>query len=70
MIISLGVTISLTHLAPFVRDSYNYYLNKYEHRGFSKEDCEKYAKEDLNKEITDSVQTFNYQINSMSTTNG
>ena len=65
-----GCTITLTHLAPFVKDSYNYYYDKYIKRGFTKEDSVKYAKEDLNKEIVDSVQTFNYQINSMSTTNG
>src|SRR5574344_1642805 len=65
-----GCTITLTHLAPFVRDSYNRYLKKYKNRKFSKEDCEKYAKEDLAKEITDGVQTFQYQINSMTTTNG
>ena len=66
----LGTTITLTHLAPFVRDSYNIYLRKYRDRGFDEESCVKYAKEDLQKEISDSVQTFNYQINSMSTTNG
>ncbi len=65
-----GCTITLTHLAPFVRDSYNKYLDKYKKRKFSKADCEKYAKEDLKKEITDGVQTFQYQINSMTTTNG
>lgn len=65
-----GCTITLTHLAPFVRDSYNSYLNKYKKRKFSKADCEKYAKEDLKKEIVDGVQTFQYQINSMTTTNG
>lgn len=65
-----GATITLTHLAPFVRDSYNRYLNKYEKRGHAKEDCIRYAKEDLRKEISDSVQTFNYQCNSMTTTNG
>ena len=65
-----GATITLTHLAPFVRDSYNWYLNKYKKRKFKKEDCEKYAKEDIKKEITDGVQTFQYQINSMTTTNG
>ena len=65
-----GCTITLTHLAPFVRDSYNRYLQKYKERGFKKAECEKYAKEDLNKEITDGVQTFQYQINSMTTTNG
>ena len=65
-----GATITLTHLAPFVRESYKRYLDKYKKRKFKKEDCEKYAKEDLKKEIVDGVQTFQYQINSMTTTNG
>ena len=65
-----GATISLTHLAPFVRESYKRYITKYKNRGLSEEDCQKYAKEDLQKEITDSVQTFNYQTNSMTNTNG
>ena len=65
-----GCTITLTHLAPFVRESYKRYLEKYKKRKFNKADCEKYAKEDLKKEITDGVQTFQYQINSMTTTNG
>ena len=65
-----GASITLTHLAPFVRDSYNYYLDKYRDRNFDEELAIKFAKEDLAKEIKDGVQTFNYQINSMSTTNG
>ena len=65
-----GATISLTHLAPFVRESYKRYIEKYKKRKFKKEDCEKYAKEDLKKEITDGVQTFQYQINSLNNTNG
>jgi ribonucleoside-triphosphate reductase len=65
-----GATITLTHLAPFVRDSYLYYVNKYKDRGFDYNSCVKYGKEDLLKEIKDGVQTFNYQINSMTTTNG
>ena len=65
-----GATITMTHLAPFVRKSYNRFLDKYKKRKFTKAQCEKYAKEDLAKEITDGVQTFQYQINSMTTTNG
>lgn len=65
-----GATITLTHLAPFVRDSYNQYLKKYRDRGCTKERCVECAKEDLKKEISDAVQTFNYQCNSMTTTNG
>ena len=65
-----GATITLTHLAPFVRESYNRFYEKYKKRKLKKEDCEKFAKEDLKKEITDGVQTFQYQINSMNNTNG
>jgi ribonucleoside-triphosphate reductase len=65
-----GCTISLTHLAPFVRSSYEIYVEKYRTRGLSDADCIKFAEQDLRKEVQDAVQTFNYQINSMSTTNG
>lgn len=65
-----GATISLTHLAPFVRSSYENLLAKYKKWGFDFNTADKYAMIDLKKEISDSVQTFNYQINSMSTTNG
>ena len=65
-----GSTISLAHLAPFVRMSYNEHLQKYLNRNMQPLLADKYAKEDLQKEIKDAVQTFNYQINSMSTTNG
>ena len=65
-----GTTISLSHVAPFVRDSYHVYLNKYISWGFNEEDAKKYTMIDLRKEIADGVQTFNYQCNSMTTTNG
>ncbi len=65
-----GCTITLTHLAPFIRSSYEFYIKKYKARKLTKSQVEKFAKEDLAKEITDGVQTFQYQINSMTTTNG
>jgi anaerobic ribonucleoside-triphosphate reductase len=65
-----GTSITLTHLAPFVRDSYIYHLNKYKDRGLDYDKSVEFARLDIKKEIEDSVQTFNYQINSMSTTNG
>ena len=65
-----GCTITLTHLAPFVRDSYNGFLKKYRDAGVDEETSKKLADVDLKKEIKDSVQTFNYQINSMTNTNG
>jgi len=65
-----GATITLTHLAPFVRISYERFLDKYISWGIDRDKAEKFAKIDLEKEIEDSVQTFNYQCNSMTTTNG
>lgn len=65
-----GQTISLAHLAPFVRDSYEKYLEKYRNRGCSPEETEAWAMEDLKKEIKDCIQTIQYQINTFSTCNG
>ena len=65
-----GATVTMTHLAPFVRDSYNFYLNRHRARNLSSEQVKLFAMEDLRKEISDGVQTFQYQINSMTTTNG
>ena len=65
-----GATISLSHLAPFVRSSYEIYLDKYKKNKLPKEKCEELAKYDIKKEIEAGVQTFNYQVNSMTNTNG
>ena len=65
-----GATVSLTHLAPFVRSSYEKYYKKYKNRGLTEIQCQEYAKQDTKKEIEDGVQTFNYQVNSMTNTNG
>mgnify|MGYP004610385283 FL=1 len=65
-----GCTVTLSHLAPFVRDSYNKFYAKYKKRNLSDEQCKKFAMEDTKKEVADGVQTFNYQVNSMTNTNG
>ena len=66
-----GTTISLTHLAPFLRDSYNWYLKKYRnYGGLTEEQILEFAKKDTQKELEDGVQTFNYQLNSMTNSNG
>lgn len=65
-----GCSINLAHLAPFVRDSYEYHKNKYLKRGMNELDAEVFAGQDIDKEISDAVQTFNYQVNSMTNTNG
>ena len=72
-----GATISLTHLAPFVRYSYERYVKEVKeelstlHNLVNKEGLiEQIAKERTKKEIQAGVQTFNYQVNSMTNTNG
>ena len=65
-----GATVSVSHLAPFARASYEKYYKKYKGRNLSEDQCKKFAKEDTRKEIEDGVQTFNYQVNSMTNTNG
>ena len=65
-----GATISLTHLAPFVKSSYEKYYKKYKDYGFNDEESKKFAKMDTKKEIESGVQTFNYQVNSMTNING
>ena len=64
-----GATISLTRLAPFVRSSYNKYYEKYI-RYMEDEQAKFFAEMDTKKEIEAGVQTFNYQVNSMTNTNG
>lgn len=65
-----GATISVTHLAPFVRASYEKYYKKYKDSNIKEELCKKLAEQDTRKEVEDGVQTFNYQVNSMTNTNG
>lgn len=65
-----GATINIAHLSPFIRDSYDIYYNKYINRGMSADEATMYANEDVKKEVADAVQTFNYQVNSMTNTNG
>ena len=65
-----GCSISLSHLSPFIRGTWKEHYNEYINRGMNEQEAKKFADLDTKKEIKDSVQTFNYQINSMSTTNG
>lgn len=71
-----GASITLSHLAPYVRRSKEEIVAqlkeelKLANTDLSKEYFEEIIEKRLTKEIKDSVQTFNYQINSLSTTNG
>lgn len=65
-------------LAPYVRESYNKYYRVHEKRfndlkldEYKVEDMsKKYAWEDVKKEVKDGVQTMQYQINTLNSTNG
>jgi len=66
-----GISITTSHLAPFVRISKNHYktyLSSFPY--ISKEDKERMINEMLDKEIKDSIQTLLYQLNSMHSSNG
>ena len=65
-----GCTISLSHLAPFIDESRQRYRKRFEKIISNKDELNTLVEEATNREIVDSVQTFNYQVNSMSTTNG
>ena len=65
-----GVTVSMTHLAPFVRKSYYKYYEEYIRRGLDEKKAAEFADLDTKREVRDGVQTINYQVNSMSSTNG
>lgn len=85
-----GTTVTLTHLAPFVRSSFHRHFSFYTTQVAKKEldksltedskiddpiylqdkDAYEYAMKQTKKEVADGTQTFNYQINSMSSTNG
>lgn len=65
-----GCTISLAHLAPFVRLSHDRYFEKYKNWGFDDVQSEEFAQADTKKEVSDAIQTLSYQLNSLTTTNG
>ena len=73
-----GQTITLSHLAPFVRFSENIIRKEVEEEceelwdaNFtSKEYIDKIVAKRLAKEVRDGVQTFQYQINTLQTSNG
>lgn len=67
-----GQTMTLSHLAPFVRISKEKITKKYEKlkNVIDETTLNNLIEEELRAEIKDSVQTFNYQINTISSTNG
>ena len=75
-----GQTMSLSHLAPFVRVSKEKITKKYYNMGIPESGfashteytnfLDKLIEDELQSEIKDAVQTFNYQVSTLMTTNG
>ena len=71
-----GQTITLSHLAPFVRDSKEVIAKEVAdelHENnieYTKEQLENIVEKRLRKEVRDGIQTFQYQINTLQTSNG
>ena len=71
-----GQTISLSHLAPFVRVSFEKHQKNVReelamiHCDYTEEQVEVIANQRLKDEIVSGIQTIQYQINTFSTTNG
>ena len=73
-----GQTFSTAHLAPYVRKSYEKHLKDFTNEmnelgfadNFNQETARKAALQRTKKEIKDGVQTIQYQLNTLMTTNG
>lgn len=71
-----GQTISLSHLSPYVRVSYQKHLMRVKEEGkqigieYTDEQIKTLANKRLKQEIKDGVQTIQFQINTFSTSNG
>ena len=67
-----GQTISLSHIAPFVRISKEKITKKYQRMNLPIDDgyLQALINKELEDEIKDAVQTFNYQVSTLMTTNG
>ncbi len=71
-----GQTIAISHLAPYVRVSFNKYKRKVKEEGmaigisYTEEQIETIANSRLHDEIVSGIQTIQYQINTFTTSNG
>lgn len=65
-----GNTITIRHLAPFLRVSYNKYYNHYIEKGYTEEVAKDLAKDRRDDELKSGIQTIRYQISTLNTTNG
>ncbi len=65
-----GQSVDIMHLAKYIRISYEKYLKHYKEMGIADEKAEMIAKDRTKSEVKSGVQTVQYQINTLMTTNG
>lgn len=64
-----GNTITIKHIAPFLRVSYNKYYNKYKEK-YSEDMSKELADERMMEELKSGIQTIRYQLSTLHTSNG
>lgn len=64
-----GNTITIKHIAPFLRVSYNKYYKKYKEK-YSQEMAHELAEERMMEELASGIQTIRYQLSTLHTSNG
>ncbi len=64
-----GNTITIKHIAPFLRVSYDKYYNRYKKK-YSEEMARELAEERMIEELKSGIQTIRYQLSTLHTSNG
>ena len=64
-----GNSITIKHIAPFLRVSYDKYLNKYKEK-YSDEVAHELAEDRMFEELKSGIQTIRYQLSTLHTSNG
>ena len=64
-----GNSITIRHIAPFLRDTYNKYYNKYILE-FDEPVASKLAEDRMMEQLKNGVQTIRYQLSTLATSNG
>jgi ribonucleoside-triphosphate reductase len=66
----MGQSVAINHLGKYLRKSYNKYLYQAHENGFDEENSKKIAEMRTNDELKAGIQTIQYQINTLMTSNG
>jgi ribonucleoside-triphosphate reductase len=65
-----GQSIDIRHLGKYLRKTYNKALKHYKELGYSDDEAKKLAADKRREDLKSGVQTIQYQINTLMTTNG